>query len=94
VDAYLKGDTSFDRNLLIRRFGMRRRWNIIRRTGLITISTVIPFDKSSVESVSRTMESVYDDYCVAQMAKALNKMDDYKFFMNRSSYYKNVYDLI
>ena len=51
-----------------------------------------PFDISSVESVSRTLESAYDDYCVAQMAKALHKEEDYKFFSARSNYYKNIYD--
>jgi predicted alpha-1,2-mannosidase len=93
VDAYLKGDTSFDPEFAYQAVRdaqtvehNKADWSNYDKYGYF------PFDKSSVESVSRTMESVYDDYCVAQMAKALNKMDDYKFFMNRSSYYKNVYD--
>ena len=36
------------------------------------------------ESVTITLEYAYDDWCVAQMAKALGKEDDYQFFLNRS----------
>ena len=35
----------------------------------------VPCDKEN-ESVSKTLEYAYDDYCVAQMAKALGKTDD------------------
>ncbi len=42
--------------------------------------------------VSNTLEYSYDDWCVAQMAKSLGKMDDYKYFMQRSQYYRNVFD--
>lgn len=43
-------------------------------------------------SASKTMEFAYNDYCVAQVAKAVGKTDDYKFFMSRSGNYKNVYN--
>ncbi len=42
--------------------------------------------------VSNTLEYAYDDWCVAQMAKALGKTGDYKEFMRRSRFYKNVFD--
>jgi hypothetical protein len=42
--------------------------------------------------VSNTLEYAYDDWCVAQLAKSLGKMDDYHYFMTRSQYYKNVFD--
>lgn len=51
----------------------------------------IPEDIQS-QSVSITMEMAYDDWCVAQLAKKLGKTDDYQHFMERSSYYKNLYD--
>jgi len=34
----------------------------------------------------------YDDWCLAQMAKALNKTDDYNYFMKRSYYYRNLFN--
>ena len=40
----------------------------------------VPADKTS-ESVSRTLEFAYDDYCVAQVAKKLGKEKDYEYFM-------------
>lgn len=51
----------------------------------------VPVDRVT-ESVPKTMEFAYDDWCIAQMAKALNKDDDYQLFMNRADYYKNVWD--
>ena len=51
----------------------------------------IPYDKLR-ESVSRTLEYAYNDWCVAQLAKALGKTADYELFMNRAASYKNVID--
>ncbi|HSO85702.1 MAG TPA: GH92 family glycosyl hydrolase, partial [Draconibacterium sp.] len=42
--------------------------------------------------VSNTLEYAYDDWCVAQMAKALDKTEDYKYFMQRAQNYRNVFD--
>ncbi|MGM0532490.1 MAG: GH92 family glycosyl hydrolase [Bacteroidota bacterium] len=49
----------------------------------------VPAEKGPV---SNTMEYAYDDWCVAQMAKALDKEEDYKEFIKRAGYYKNVFD--
>ncbi|MCD6394319.1 MAG: GH92 family glycosyl hydrolase [Planctomycetes bacterium] len=49
----------------------------------------VPIEKGPV---SNTLEYAYDDWCVAQMAKALGKNDDYKYFMKRAANYKNVFD--
>jgi predicted alpha-1,2-mannosidase len=51
----------------------------------------IPEDLQS-QSVSITLEMAYDDWCVAQLAKKLGKAEDYQHFMQRSSYYENLYD--
>lgn len=42
--------------------------------------------------VSNTLAYAYDDWTVAQMAKALNKEKDYKEFTKRAFNYKNVFD--
>lgn len=44
------------------------------------------------ESVSKTLEYAYDDWCIAQMAEILNKKEDYYYFMKRSQSWKNVFD--
>ena len=41
---------------------------------------------------SDTMEYAYDDWCVAQLAKALGKEEDYRYFLTRAGNYKNVLD--
>ncbi len=47
------------------------------------------------ESVSKTLEYAYDDWCIAQMAgpSLLAKPDDYAYFMDRSRNWQNVFDL-
>jgi predicted alpha-1,2-mannosidase len=42
--------------------------------------------------VSNTLEYAYDDFAVAQMARALGKDEDYEYFMNRAENYRNVFD--
>jgi len=49
----------------------------------------VPVEKGPV---SNTLEYAYDDWCVAQMAKALGHDDDYKTFTKRGQYYRNVFD--
>ena len=46
------------------------------------------------ESVSKTLEYAYDDWCIAQMAgpSLLAKPDDYAYFMDRSQNWRNVFD--
>ncbi len=51
----------------------------------------VPFDKER-ESVSKTLEYAYDDYCIARAAQVLGKDEDYKFFMKRAMSYKNIID--
>ncbi|MFA5329145.1 MAG: GH92 family glycosyl hydrolase [Prolixibacteraceae bacterium] len=93
VDAYLKGDTTFNPEFAYEAVKHAQTlehnkadWSNYDKLGYF------PYDISSEESVSRTMESGYDDYCVAQMAKKMGKDEDYEFFMNRSKFYKNLFD--
>jgi predicted alpha-1,2-mannosidase len=44
------------------------------------------------ESVSRTLEFALDDYCIAQMAKAMGKTADYDSLMSHSQNYRNLYN--
>ena len=51
-----------------------------------------PTDKVDAESVSRTLESVYDDYAAATMAGLMGKKEDAEYFGKRSEFYKNLFD--
>ncbi len=49
----------------------------------------VPEDRGQV---SNTLEYAYDDWCVSQMALALNKKKDYEYFAKRAQFYRNVFD--
>lgn len=51
----------------------------------------IPADKEN-ESVSKSLEYSYDDWCIARFAKQLGKQDDFLKYNARSLYYKNLFD--
>ena len=51
----------------------------------------LPQDKEGW-SVTITLEYAFDDWCIAQVAKKLGKMNDYNRFMQRAMSYKNLFD--
>ncbi|MDR6550611.1 GH92 family glycosyl hydrolase [Paenibacillus qinlingensis] len=44
------------------------------------------------ESVSNTLDYVYGDFCIAQLAKSLGKEEDYTLLMNRATNYAQLLD--
>ena len=99
LDAYQKG---------IRNFDVEKAYEAVRKNAMKTPPTgnrsrgrvgldyylkygYIPYDLLN-ESVSRTLEYAYNDWCMAQLAKALGKTADYELFMKRAANYKNVMD--
>ncbi len=44
------------------------------------------------QSVSRTLEYGYDDWCIAMVAKKLGKEEDYRYFIQRAQAYKKLFD--
>ena len=65
---------------------IKENWDLYDKYGYY------PFDKIRGESVSRTMECAYDDWCAGVMAEKLGHKEDAAFFFKRSAYWKNVYD--
>ena len=98
VDAFLKGDKTFDAELAyeavktsMTKDHVKSSWSVYNKYGYF------PYDSGStdqqrIESVSRTMEACYDDYCVGMMAKSLGKKTDADFFFKRASNYKHLFD--
>jgi predicted alpha-1,2-mannosidase len=62
-----------------------------RGLGLYRKLGYIPADKED-ESVSKTMEYVYDDWAVAHVAQALGETEDAKVLLERSKNYRNLFD--
>ena len=53
----------------------------------------IPYDVGINESVARTLEYAYDDWCIYRLGKALGKPEDeIEVFADRAMYYRNVFD--
>ncbi|PWB27020.1 GH92 family glycosyl hydrolase [Flavobacterium sp. HTF] len=90
ADAYLKGIKGFDAEKAFEAMKAtmmqdERGLNFYKKYGYI------PYNLLD-ESVTITLEYAYDDWCVAQMAKALGKQADYEFFYNRSKAYQHLFD--
>ncbi|OHX63828.1 GH92 family glycosyl hydrolase [Flammeovirga pacifica] len=47
---------------------------------------------ASSQSVSKTLEYAYNDWCIAQLAKAANDTKNEEIFTQRAQFYQNVYD--
>lgn len=90
ADAYLKGITGYDAELA---FKAMKHSAMQDKLGLKAYKSqgFIPMEEES-ESVSKTLEYAYDDWTIAQMAKAMNKTEDYQLFSERAQYYKNVFN--
>ncbi|AKQ46576.1 alpha-mannosidase [Rufibacter radiotolerans] len=63
----------------------------VRGTDFYRTYGYIPADKDGW-SVTKTLEYAYDDWCIAQVAKKLNKPQDYQKYMKRAASYKALFD--
>ncbi len=90
ADAMLKGFKGFDYEKAYEAMKKSAAQDI-RGTNFYRQYKYIPQDKYGY-SVTYTMEYAYDDWCIAQVAKLLNKPEDEKYFMERSTYYRNLFD--
>ena len=90
ADAYLKGIRDFDADKALKAMVSTAKMNefgkiTYAKNGLISAS-------DEPESVSRTLEYAYDDFCISEMAKALNANDIALEFEKRSYNFVNLYD--
>lgn len=54
------------------------------------VPEVHPFEKR--QCVTVTLQAAYESWCIAQIAKALNRMDDYDSFIKHAHDYQNVFN--
>jgi len=90
VDAFRKGIKDFDTEKALE--AMKHSADL-DHLGLkyYRESGYIPANEEG-ESVSKTLEYAYDDWCIAMMAKDMGREEDYERFIERALYYKNIYD--
>ena len=70
----------------------RRALKSYIKYGYIPLEDAVEEAYHTNEQVSRTLEYAYDDFVLAQIAKILDKKEDYKTLMKRSQNYKHVID--
>ncbi len=99
VGAYQKGVRNFDINLAYDAIIHQQTVQGIHhpcggQAGNEQLDSYIKYGYMPVDSgaTSNTLEYAYDDWCVAQFAKALGKADDYETFIKRAGNYKNIFD--
>ncbi|MBQ9287604.1 MAG: GH92 family glycosyl hydrolase [Bacteroidaceae bacterium] len=94
AEAYHKGFRGFDaerafqaiKNTETKSHKLKSNWEIYMRYGYF------PTDSIEAESVSSTLETVYDDYAAWDMATLMGKKEDAAYFGKRKEFYKNLFD--
>ena len=99
AEAYLKGINNFDIETayqgIINSSNNEGPLSSVGRKGVKEYNSLgyIPFDTSVNESVARTLEYSYNDYCIWKLAEKLERPEEeITRFRNRSFNYKNVFD--
>ena len=94
LSAYTNGFKGFHKNEALKamietstKSHINSDWELYNQYGYY------PFDKLDNEAVSRSLESGYDDWCVAEMAEKLNDKATYSNFTKRANFYKNLFDI-
>ena len=91
VDAYMKGINQFDTKLALQAMKKSATWNHLGLPALIDHGFLEMDDEH--ESVSKTLEYAYDDWCIAQFAKKTGNQSDYNTYIKRAQSYKNIMDV-
>ncbi|MEO6406210.1 MAG: GH92 family glycosyl hydrolase [Ferruginibacter sp.] len=91
ADAIIKGANSFNAMNALNACITTGRHRSYEGIGPYIDMGYLPAEKSGT-SASSTLEYAYDDWCIAQLAKKLNRLDIYNEFIKRSANYKNVFD--
>ena len=95
VDAWLKGVWKGDpaeayyairKTLMWPHDRKKENWDLYDKYGYY------PFDKIERQSVARTLECSYDDWCASRMALMYGTREDFELFTKRAGYWKNLYD--
>jgi predicted alpha-1,2-mannosidase len=90
VDAFAKGIDGFDKELALEAMQKSAGWNHLGLPAIIDHGYLEKDDEH--ESVSKTLEYAYDDWCIAQFARMNGNEVVYKNFIRRAQSWKNMLD--
>ena len=90
ADAYLKGIRGYD---TIKAYEAMKHSAELDKLGLKYYKKIgyLPYEHQG-ESVSKTLEYSYDDWCISQVALAMGQQEDYLRYHQRAHNYENVFD--
>ena len=89
ADAYVKGIRGYDIDKAVE--GMKLLANLPwEKRNLFKLFGFVPYDYT-VQSVSRTLEYCFDDWCLAQVLKETGSAS-YQRYANRANFYRNLFD--
>lgn len=97
ADAWMKGIRGFDIEAAyqsLRKHAMEHAEDgRYGRPGLADYAAFgyLPYERHH-ESVSNSLDYYYGDFCIAQLAQALNKQEDYELFIKRAGNYALLFD--
>lgn len=89
-DAYVKGMINYDPDKMLAAMVYSAKLPKLGRSEYAQYG-YIPADMEH-EDISKTLEYAYDDWCIAQFAKATGNQAVYDEFIERSQFYKNILD--
>lgn len=99
ADAYLKGRRNFDVETLyeaiLKNTLSKGPVNSVGRWGAEYYNELgyVPYDVGVNENAARTLEYAYADYCIYELAKALERPEEeVELFRKRAQNYRNLYD--
>ncbi|MEM3184158.1 MAG: GH92 family glycosyl hydrolase [Candidatus Hadarchaeales archaeon] len=97
AETYLKGLVRFDAEtayMLCYKHATRPGPSFFEAREGVEYYTELGYVPANVmgEATSITIESSYDDYALAMFALALGRENEHRYFLERSSYWRNVYD--
>lgn len=90
ADAYFKGLRGFDANKALDAMVFTSRIDELGKNQFRSKGFISSGDEP--ESVSKTLEYAYDDFCISQMARDLNNNDLYLEYMKSSLNFLNLFD--
>ena len=90
VDAYVKGIMDYDAELALEAMIHSAEQDKLGLSYYKSKGFIAAGDEA--ESVSKTLEYAYDDWCIAVMAKSLQQENVFNRFIKRAQYYKNIFN--
>lgn len=90
ADAYMKGIGNYDTLLIYEAMKTTANYPDFGIPAYVKNGYLQVDDEP--ESVSKTLEYAYNDWCIAQLAFKLEQTQDYIYYIKRSQSYKNLFD--